>query len=151
MVEVRNSSDEYVGSVVKQISTIDANKPDLNGFEEGNTYYVLYDNDGNETIGDNIKKDGSNMPSNWYDYSSSKWANVVTRNNGLEIYYTWIPRYEFRADSTQYKQPASARTEVRFLAGTKDDTDTGYKIPEAFTFNGQPLSGYWAMKYTLGQ
>ncbi len=152
LVEVRNSStDEYVGSVVKQISTIDANKPDLNGFNADNTYYVLYDDDGNETIGDKIKNDGGNMPSNWYDYSSSKWANVVVKEGSMTMYYTWIPRYEFRANSSQYQQLATARTEVRFLSGTSKDTDTGYQIPEAFTFNGQDLTGYWAMKYTLGE
>ena len=151
LVEIRNSADEYVGSVVKQISTIDANKPDLNGFNADNTYYVLYDNDGNETIGDKIKNDGGNMPSNWYDYSSSKWANVVVKEGSMTMYYTWVPRYEFRANSSQYQQLATARTEVRFLSGTSKDTDTGYQIPEAFTFNGQDLTGYWAMKYTLGE
>ena len=151
LVEIRNSSDEYVGSVVKQISTIDANKPDLNGFNADNTYYVLYDNDGNETIGDKIKNDGGNMPSNWYDYSSNKWANIVVKEGSMTMYYTWIPRYEFRVNSSQYQQLATARTEVRFLSGTSKDTDTGYQIPEAFTFNGQDLTGYWAMKYTLGE
>ena len=151
LVEIRNSADEYVGSVVKQISTIDANKPDLNGFNADNTYYVLYDNDGNETIGDKIKNDGSNMPSNWYDYSSNKWANIVVKEGSMTMYYTWIPRYEFRVNSSQYQQLATARTEVRFLSGTSKDTDTGYQIPEAFTFNGQDLTGYWAMKYTLGE
>ena len=151
LVEIRNSSDEYVGSVVKQISTIDANKPDLNGFNADNTYYVLYDNDGNETIGDKIKNDGGKMPSNWYDYSSNKWANIVVKEGSMTMYYTWIPRYEFRVNSSQYQQLATARTEVRFLSGTSKDTDTGYQIPEAFTFNGQDLTGYWAMKYTLGE
>ena len=151
LVEIRNSADEYVGSVVKQISTIDANKPDLNGFNADNTYYVLYDNDGNETIGDKIKNDGSNMPSNWYDYSSSKWANIVVKEGSMTMYYTWIPRYEFRVNSSHYQQLATARTEVRFLSGTSKDTDTGYQIPEAFAFNGQDLTGYWAMKYTLGE
>ena len=151
LVEIRNSADEYVGSVVKQISTIDANKPDLNGFNADNTYYVLYDDDGNETIGDKINNDGSNVPSNWYDYSSSKWANIVVKEGSMTMYYTWIPRYEFRANSSQYQQLATARTEVRFLSGTSKDTDTGYQIPEAFTFNGQDLTGYWAMKYTLGE
>ena len=151
LVEIRNSTDEYVGSVVKQISTIDANKPDLNAFNADNTYYVLYDDDGNETIGDKIKNDGSNMPSNWYDYSSSRWANIVVKEGSMTMYYTWIPRYEFRANSSQYQQPAAARTEVRFLSGTSKDTDIGYQIPEAFKFNGQDLTGYWAMKYTLGE
>ena len=151
LVEIRNSADEYVGSVVKQISTIDANKPDLNGFNADNTYYVLYDNDGNEIIGDKIKNDRSNMPSNWYDYSSNKWANIVVKEGSMTMYYTWIPRYEFRVNSSQYQQLATARTEVRFLSGTSKDTDTGYQIPEAFAFNGQDLTGYWAMKYTLGE
>ncbi len=169
MVEVRNNSDEYVGSVVKQISTIDANKPELSGFNAEQTYYVCYDNNGNETIGDKIKSDGSNLPSNWYDYSSSKWANIVVTDgtvSGGQItgatkttYFTWIPRYEFGIDSTQQMQPTTARTEVRFLSGTSKDVDTGYQIPDAFWFDknsngtqdeGEQLTGYWAMKYTVG-
>ncbi len=151
LIEVRNSSDEYVGSVVKQISTIDANKPELIGFNEQNTYYVLYDESGNETIGDKIKNDGSNIPNNWYDYSKSKWANIVVQANGKTTYYTWIPRYEFMITSSQYAQIESGRTEVRFIGGTSKETDIGYQIPEAFTFNGQELTGYWVMKYTAGE
>ena len=170
LVEVRDSSDEYVGSVVKQISTVDANKPELTGFNAAQTYYVLYDNDGNETIGDKVKNDGSNMPSNWYDYSSSRWANIVVTDgtvSGGQItgaikttYFTWIPRYEFKITSSQYQQPVTARTEVRFLKETSKDTDTGYQIPDAFWFDkdsngieddGEQLTGYWAMKYTVGE
>ncbi len=169
LVEVRNSSDEYVGSVVKQISTIDANKPELIGFNEQNTYYVLYDESGNETIGDKIVNSGNNMPSNWYNYSESKWANIVVTDGTVSggkitgatktTYFTWIPRYEFQITSSQYQQPAVARTEVRFLQGTSKDTDIGYQIPNAFWFDknsngveddGEQLTGYWAMKYTVG-
>ena len=169
LIEIRNSSDAYVGSVVKQISTIDANKPELTGFNAEQTYYVLYDNEGNETIGDKIKSDGSNLPSNWYDYSSSKWANIVVTDgivSGGKItgatkttYFTWIPRYEFRINAGQQLQPATARTEVRFLQGTSKDTDAGYQIPDAFWFdknsNGkeddeEQLTGYRVMKYTAG-
>ena len=170
LVEVRDSSDEYVGSVVKQISTVDANKPELTGFSADQTYYVLYDNDGNETIGDKIDNKGTNMPSNWYDYSSSRWANIVVTDGTVRggqitgatktTYFTWIPRYEFRITSSQYQQPAAARTEVRFLKETSKDTDVGYQIPDAFWFdknsngkedNGEQLTGYWAMKYTVGE
>ena len=170
LVEIRDGLDEYVGSVVKQISTIDANKPELTGFNVDRTYYVLYDNDGNETIGDKVKNDGSNMPSNWYNYSQSNWANIVvtdgTVSNGqitgatMTTYYTWIPRYEFKITSSQQAQPATARTEVRFLSEKSKDTDTGYQIPEAFWFDknsngveddGEQLTGYWAMKYTVGE
>ena len=84
LVEIRNSAtDEYVGTIVKQISTIDANKPELTGFNRKMTYYVLYDESGNETIGDKINNDGSNIPSNWYNYSTSRWAKYSSnrRNN----------------------------------------------------------------------
>ena len=150
-VEIRNSStDEYLGSVVKQISTIDANKPDLTGFNADCTYYVLYDDQGNETIGDKIKNDGSNMPNNWYDYSQSKWANIVVQANGKTTYYTWIPRYEYMITAGQSSQTSIGRTEVRFLSDTSEETDEGYKIPEAFTFDNKKLTGYWVMKYTAG-
>ena len=150
-VEIRNSTtDEYIGSIVKQISTIDANKPELTGFNADCTYYVLYDDEGNETIGEKIKNDGSNMPSNWYDYSQSKWANIVVQANGKITYFTWIPRYEFMITANQSAQISIGRTETRFIEGISTETDTGYQIPEAFTFDGKQLTGYWAMKYTAG-
>ena len=150
-VEIRNSTtDEYIGSIVKQISTIDANKPELTGFNADCTYYVLYDDEGNETIGEKIKNDGSNMPSNWYDYSQSKWANIVVQANGKTTYFTWIPRYEFMITASQSAQISIGRTETRFIEGISTETDTGYQIPEAFTFDGKQLTGYWAMKYTAG-
>ena len=162
LVEVRNNAtDEYVGTIVKQISTIDANKPELTGFNSNMTYYVLYDESGNQTIGDKIKNNGSNMPSNWYNYSNSRWANIVVtdgtiKNGKIEnatktTYYTWIPRYEFTITSSQQAQPEAGRTEVRFISGTSKETDIGYQIPEAFKFNEQELTGYWAMKYTAGE
>ena len=171
LIEIRDATtDEYVGSMVKQISTIDANKPELTGFNAEQTYYVLYDNDGNETVGDKIKNDGNNAPSNWYNYSQSNWANIVVTDGTVSggkitgatmtTYFTWIPRYEFKIDSTQQTQPEKARTEVRFLSGTSKDIDNGYQIPDAFWFDknsngteddGEQLSGYWAMKYTVGE
>lgn len=176
-VEIRNSAtDEYLGSVVKQITTIDANKPELEGFntkerdDSGNklpvTYYVLYDDAGNERIGDKIKNDGSNMPGGWYDYSKSKWANIVVTDGNIEngeikdatltTYYTWIPRYEFKIDSTQYQQLPTARTEVRFIGETETVASPGYQIPEAFTFNRTRINRFlddeiysWRIKNNL--
>ena len=87
-----------------------------------------------------------------YNYSESKWANIIVEANGMKTYYTWIPRYEFMITSSQYAQTASGRTEVRFVTTeiTNENCTPGYQVPEAFTFNGQELSGYWAMKYTAG-
>ena len=162
LVEIRDSAtNKHLGAIVKQVSTVSENRPELIGFNETNTYYVLYDNDGNEIIGDKIKNNGSNIPNNWYNYSQSKWANIVVTDGKIEsgkiteakvtTYYTWIPRYEFMITSSQYAQPSIGRTEVRFIQGTSTETDLGYQIPEAFTFDGKELTGYWAMKYTAGE
>ena len=61
----------------------------------------------------------------------------------MTTYYTWIPRYQFILDQT------NQRSTVKFLNGTAG-AEEGYHVPEAFTFNGKELSGYWAMKYTAG-
>lgn len=160
LVEIRNTEDEYIGSALKEISTVDANKPELTGFNSDMTYYVVYDDEGNERVGDKIKNDGTNVPSNWYNYSNNIWANIVVTDGKVEngqitdatktTYYTWIPRYEFNIEKSQQNQPTAARTEVRFLSGTSTETDIGYQIPEAFTFDGKEIPGYWYMKYTVG-
>ena len=152
LIEIRTTAGAYVTSIIKQLEISVPNKPDLTGFNPDCTYYVLYDDNGNETIGEKIKNDGSNMPNNWYDYSKQKWANIVTQNGGTKTYFTWIPRYQFKLNSQ------TQRSEVKFIEGVQGGTDSnrtgtvaGYQIPEAFKFNGQELTGYWAMKYNVGE
>ena len=104
---------------------------------------MYWDEQGNEHNETPISMD---PPEGWYNYSYSKWANIVTRNNGLESYYVWIPRYQYILDST------SQRSDIQFIMGTSTETKEGYKIPEAFTWgdNGEKqLSGYWMSKYQL--
>ena len=152
-IEVRNSStNEYLGSITKQVKTIDANASDLSGFLESNTYYVVYDSTGTNITSEDtlIKHDLSNKPDGWYDYSNKRWANIVVKEGSYKTYYTWIPRYEFKITSDQQASPATGRTDVRFIEGTGTSTSAGYQIPEAFTFNGIQLRGYWMMKYTAG-
>ena len=150
VIEIRNrETDEYIGVVTKNIKTTKINKPDLSGFEETVTYYVLYDKEGNETIGERVKKDGSNMPNDWYNYGESRWANIVIKgkdDNGNETstYFTWIPRYQFKLDQQNKKSI------VEFIDGKSNKPISGYQIPEAFTFNGVELTGYWIMKYNIG-
>ena len=162
LVEIRNTANNaYIGTIVKQIKTVAPNPPKLDGFNENITYYVLYDAEGNETIGEKITNNGSNMPNGWYDYSNRKWANIVVTNGTIvdgkitgatmTTYYTWIPRYQYKITQEQAAQPAIGRTQVRFIQGISSEIDeSGWAIPEAFTFNGVPLTGYWAMKYTVG-
>ena len=58
---------------------------------------------------------------------------------------------QFMITSSQQAQPSEGRTEVRFIEGTSRETEEGYQIPEAFTFNGTEIRGYWEMKYTAGE
>ena len=136
-----NAGGEAVGSMTKNYAPAVVNTPDLSGFNKDTTFYVTYDGNEKEHSTTPISQP---MPQYWYEYGESKWANIVTRNNGLETYYVWIPRYEFMLDQT------NQRSTVKFLSGTNNQPDSGYQIPEAFTFNGQELTGYWAMKYTAG-
>ena len=116
-------------------------KPDLTGFNVNTTYYLTYDSSGNE-IRTPIT---SAPPSDWYDYTNSKWANIVTSNGGKEAYFVWIPRYEYKVKDN-HKQ-----IQIRFI--TKDVTQAtpGYQIPEAFTWDGRQLSGYWVSKYEVSE
>ena len=105
------------------------------------------------------------MPTNWYNYRDSKWANIVVTDGNVvdgkiesattTSYFTWVPRYEYRILSDRANLSlANRRTEVNFINGTSTDTTYGYQIPEAFTWTNQAgetvqIPGYWASKYQL--
>ena len=148
------STNEYVGAITKKIKTTDVYAPDLTGFDKDTTFYVIYNDDGTEKERVSIKK---SAPSNWYDYSNRKWANIVTTANGTESYFVWIPRYEYRIlEDRENESLDNKRTDVNFITTdiTNDNCSTGYKVPEAFTWgdNGEvQLTGYWMSKYQLSE
>ena len=148
------STNEYVGAITKKIKTTDVYAPDLTGFDKDTTFYVIYNDDGTEKERVSIKK---STPSNWYDYSNRKWANIVTTANGTESYFVWIPRYEYRIlEDRENESLDNKRTDVNFITTdiTNDNCSTGYKVPEAFTWgdNGEKqLTGYWMSKYQLSE
>ena len=91
-------------------------------------------------------------PDNWYDYNNQKWANIYVEAEGVEVYYVWIPRYQYKLNQT------SQRSDVKFILGTSTTTEIGYQIPEAFWWDknddgieddGEQLTGYWITKYQL--
>ncbi len=144
-VTALNEQGEIVGSMTKKLELTEVNKPNLENFDKDTTFYVYWDEEGNEHNEIPISKA---PPENWYNYTFSSWANIVTRNNGIESYYVWIPRYQYRLDTT------SQRTSIRFIKGTGIEVETGYQIPEAFTtetIDGKEiqLEGYWISKYEL--
>ena len=141
-VTTLNSSGEIIGSYTYYFAVAEVNPPDTSKFDQDTTFYVYYDEDGTEH---NEIPVSQPPPANWYDYTTANWANIVTRNNGVESYWVWIPRYQFQVNAT------TQRTLVRFIKGTSTETESGYAIPEAFTFAGQELTGYWIAKYQISE
>lgn len=148
-VTALDATGAIVGSMTKVLEPTEVNPPKLDGFDPNTTFYVYYDEDGTEHNEIPISKDA---PSNWYNYTYSNWANIVTRNDGLETYYVWIPRYQYKLNQT------SQRSDVKFILGTSTTTEIGYQIPEAFWWDkndngidddGEQLTGYWITKYQL--
>ncbi len=150
-------TNEYYTSISNYVTVTKkavANPPDLTGFNKNVTFYVIYnDVTGNETsnipIGEYTPttQDGAVGPSNWYDYDTQHWANIVVRENGLENYFVWVPRYEYALDEEHQT------SKVIFIPESQTEADEGYEIPEAFTVTDEngttELSGFWASKYKL--
>lgn len=143
-VTALDSDGRIVGSMTKKVELVDCNAPNLMGFDPNTTFYVYYDSDGNEHNEIPISQD---PPEGWYNYTYRQWANIVTKNDGLENYLVWIPRYQYRLNTT------NQRVSIKFIKGTGTETQSGYQIPEAFTWqNGtetKELEGYWISKYEL--
>ena len=150
-VTALDANGAIVGSMTKILEPTEVNPPNLEGLDPDTTFYVYYDEDGTEHNEIPISKEA---PSNWYNYTYSNWANIVVRNDGLETYYVWVPRYQYKLNQT------SQRSDVKFILGTGTNTETGYQIPEAFWWDknddgkeddGEQLTGYWITKYQLSR
>lgn len=148
-VTIVDAEGKVLGSMTKLYEAADINEPELKGFDPDTTFYVYWDEKGNEHNEIPIRE---KAPEQWYDYGVQRWANIVSRNNGLESYFVWIPRYQYALDGV------SERSYVKFIKGTGRQTDSGYQIPEAFWWDkndngvqddGEQLTGYWMSKYQL--
>ncbi len=149
-IVIKDGSGAYVKSIANEVvvlERVEPNVPDTSSFNQNLTYYVTYDEEGNE---DSSIPVGDEPPKEWYNYDKQKWANVVVRENGTESYFVWIPKYEYTLNTTY------ETTKVQFIAQDKTNPDLGYKIPEAFTWEDPKdetktiqLAGFWASKYKL--
>lgn len=127
-------------------------EPDLSKFNPEATYYVTYDENGqNETIYGRI--DRVEKPSTgWHNYGKKLWANVVTVANNTATYWTWIPRYKYEIEGNNSKAYF-----VDLNNNCKMKTDgidqiidvSSCELPESFKFGGKDLKGYWVSKYEI--
>lgn len=110
---------DSIGNIRRYSISYGSGRPYLKGFSKNNTFYVTYDDQGNETSEVPI---GETAPADWYDYTSQRWANIVVRDNGNESYYTWIPRYMYKLDEENQK------VEARLVDLENKDTETRKRL-----------------------
>ncbi len=150
-VTALNENGEIIGSYTVTIELEEPARPDTSSFDQDTTFYVWWDESGNEHNETPISME---PPEKWYKYSNNIWANIVTRNNGLETYFVWIPRYEYRLNTLK------ERAEIKFIGTdiTNENCTPSYQVPEAFWWDnnsngieeeGEQIPGYWITKYQL--
>ena len=145
-----------------------AAEPDVSGFLSSNdtyAYYVYYPSTStdvtNAIIGERITSTSSPSQT-WYDYNNKMWANILVTDTNLETQgitlgsstvgqisdsinvnmFVWIPKYEYKYDS-------ETRTTTILMLNADDSADSGYNIPDAFTFGDENLTGFWCAKYEI--
>ena len=126
---------------------------------------VVIDNSGSETTVKTIKRNDSN----WYNYESKKWANVVlttesSRSKYLDTtdvvvsesdilaYLVWIPRYKYKIWTTTTSSNGSEQTidivfEDKTTPKSTGTTVGSYRTHPAFTFGDTELNGIWVGKF----
>ena len=147
-----------------------ANKPDINGFDKNNTYYVSWDLSNSPYVIDDTTLISGTAPSNWYDYTEgvNHWANIKTTGGGNDCYWVWIPRYAY-CITTGYQSNIAGTIDIKFLKGTTNTPIDGsnitisnssgsgnWNVHPAFWFDknnngvedeGEQLTGIWVAKY----
>ncbi len=131
-----------VGRKKKMVNSII--QVDTSGFNKANTYYVVYDKNGQESIAGRMDKIPE--PVGWYNYEEKIWANLVTVNEDDVTYWTYIPRYQYSSDEIYTN---INMVDVEFIPTSQIAPSVGCEIPESFTFNGIQLTGYWISKYEV--
>ena len=88
---------------------------------------------------DAIRKDIS-----WVGYD---WAKEVYASDFFGVIYEYAEKLIM--DGKAFVCDLSPEEFLNFLREKSTETTKGYQIPEAFTFAGEELTGYWISKYQL--
>lgn len=111
------------------------------------------------------KASQTNVTNNWYNYSTGKWANVVTVTTvtraayqsaavGTTIleadvltYFVWIPRYKYLIPAGTGAREISVTFEATSTSKSNGDAVATYYTHPAFTFGSEELNGIWVGKF----
>ncbi len=123
-----------------------------------------------------IKWDGTkwikaDINSQWYDYNTKKWANVVLVTDASRIayknapagvaiseadvlaYLVWIPRYKYKLFNVESNEVPVQTIEVLFenkdTSKSNGSTNGTWLTHPAFTFGTTELNGIWVGKFEL--
>ena len=99
---------------------------------------IFWDADGNEV---EVNVDNQD---NWYDYSSQKWANAITKDSdgNTTAYWVWIPRYAYKIESGRYTSTAG-KISVKFLQGTSNKDENNSEISQNYPeTTGETMTAY---------
>lgn len=152
-----NITAEEASIIEEADSKIKYYEPNLKGFNVNNTHVVYYSEDFSQTKLVSVKEyieNGKNVEITengtkfiFYKYSQKRWANVVTNSNGIEAWWVWIPRYNYKVGSNNKidvaytdKNNTNLNPEVVSNASFSD-----YIPHKAFSTNG--LCGIWMSKF----
>ena len=109
---------------------------------------VKWDSTQNKFIADETNSSYS------YDEINKQWANAKVTIDGVESYFVWIPRYEYKINYNTPETPEDGGTiDINFIPTSQTTATEGYTIHPAFTSdveNGgwdSELPGIWVGKY----
>ena len=77
---------------------------------------VMFTDPTSSSNGTIIKDGESGWSTDWYDYNSQKWANVMTKDGSM---WVWIPRYAYRIHKENGVE--TQKFDVVFLVGLTDN------------------------------
>lgn len=148
LIKMAMVSSMGVETDVVNVSSLKYNKPDISFLPEATTKAIKWDSSNVES---QLTLSQASTDTTWYDYSTKKWANIKTSNNGNDAYWVWIPRYAYKI--TTPHTTTAQQINIIFLAGTSNNPadgtalPSGYIVHPGFTFGGKQLTGIWVAKY----
>ena len=167
-----SGGEKVVYERIPSVNSICVNKPQL---YDG--MIPVYYNDGEWRIAD---RTNSNVDKSWYNYSESKWANVVfvntdKYNNGtvgnvvnqedILAYYVWIPRFKYKLWNVENNITDSYNAfdkgiDIVFESGTHSTGNAICNEEKCGGYNNQylthpafsdDLKGFWISKYEISE
>ena len=130
--------------------------PDMSKFKAENTKLIYYNKD---DLSDYKEVEYSANPEQtkeiegttyyFYSYEDKIWANIKCNANGIESWWTWIPRYAYKKEDGYEAMSVILVDKNDKPLDTEtygDSIPTRYTVHEAFS-QGDGLEGIWFSKY----